>query len=102
MVKAADDLIKNHPEDEIRLLLSGGRKGMTALSYFAAQRSGIAKVYHTVITDPELENRVENECSIESLKNLGGRKKRAEKMFLECYPDENFELFEIPVIPLKF
>ncbi len=96
------DAINKYPDSQIRLLLSGGRKGMTALSYFAAQLSGITKVYHTLITDSELEERIESECSIENLSKLGSPKKKAEKMFLECYPIEKFDLFEIPVIPLRF
>lgn len=101
MIHAIDDLRKKHPDSQIRLLLSGGRKGMTALSYFAAQRSEITKVYHTLITDPELEKRIESECSTENLNRLGSPKKKAEKMFLECYPLNDFDLFEIPVIPLR-
>jgi len=100
IIEAVDDLRKKYPDSEIRLLLSGGRKAMTALSYFAAQRSGIAKVYHTLITNSELEDKIESECSIEILNRLGSTKKKAEKMFLECYPAEKFDLFEIPVIAL--
>jgi len=100
IIEAVDDLRKKYPDSEIRLLLSGGRKAMTAMSYFAAQRSGIAKVYHTLITNSELEDKIESECSIEILNRLGSTKKKAEKMFLECYPAEKFDLFEIPVIAL--
>ncbi len=100
IIKAVEDLKKNYPDSEIRMLLSGGRKGMSALSYLAAQRSNITKVYHTLITDSELEDKIKSECSIENLNRLGSTKKKAEKMFLECYPAEKFDLFEVPVISL--
>lgn len=100
IIATIDDLKKKYPDSEIRMLLSGGRKAMTAFSYFAAQRSHIAKVYHTLITDTELEDKIEEECSIENLNRLGSTKKKAEKMFLESYPEQYFDRFEIPVIPL--
>ncbi|MDM8523642.1 hypothetical protein QUF80_09750 [Desulfococcaceae bacterium HSG8] len=56
-------------------------------------------MYHTLITDSDLKERIESECSIENLDRLGSPKKKAEKMFLECYRINDFDLFEIPVIP---
>lgn len=101
MIQGVNELKGEYPESDIRMLLSGGRKGMTALSFLAAQRSHITRIYHTLITDPELEKMIKNECSIEALNQLNSVRKRAEKMFLESYPKESFELVNIPVIPLQ-
>jgi len=42
---------------------------------------------------------IESHCLCRNIE-LGSTKKKAEKMFLECYPAEKFDLFEIPVIAL--
>ncbi|MGP8330297.1 MAG: CRISPR-associated ring nuclease, partial [Methanosarcinaceae archaeon] len=99
MIGAIDEISVSYPESAIKLLLSGGRKGMTALSYFTAQRSNISDVYHTLITDPQIEKQIEEECSLKILQKLGSSQKKAEKMFLESYQKNNFVLFKIPVIP---
>lgn len=44
---------------------------------------------------------IKNECSIEALNQLNSVRKSAEKMFLESYPKESFELVNIPMIPLQ-
>lgn len=100
IIEAIDDLKQKYPDAEIYLLLSGGRKGMSALAYFAAQRSRLESVWHTLITDLQLEDRIEQECSISELDKLGSAQKRTERLFLECYL-KNFEIFEVPVIPFR-
>lgn len=87
---------------QIDMSLSGGRKGMSALSYFAAQKVGVKQVYHTLITDPELEKRVEEEGSLEGLDKLRTDADRGRRLFLEQadYDRSLFELFTIPVVPL--
>ena len=77
---------------------------MTALSLFAAQRSGITQVYHTLINDPAMEERIESECSLTELNKLGSNEKKAKRMFLDEYSRQinQFTLFKIPVIPFKF
>ena len=85
LVKTIDELRTLYPDSDIKLLLSGGRKGMTALSLFAAQRSGITQVYHTLISDLALEERIERESSIEQLNALGSTNKKAARMFLDEY-----------------
>ena len=55
LLEAIENLRSLYPERSIALSLSGGRKGMSALTLFAAQRAGIEQVYHSLITDIELE-----------------------------------------------
>lgn len=98
MIGAADALRSEDSDTDIRMLLSGGRKGMTALSFLAAQRSHIARVYHTLVTDPELEKRIERECSADALNRLGSPGKKADRMFLKEYSESDFELVDIPII----
>jgi len=100
MIQAVDKLKGEDSESDIRMLISGGRKGMSALSFLAAQRSLITKVYHTLIADPQLEKQIQNECTIDRLSVLGIQEK-AERMFLERYPKERFELLDIPVITFQ-
>jgi hypothetical protein len=100
LLKAIDELRAKYPAKQIVLSLSGGRKGMSALSLFAAQRTGIGQVYHTLITDPALEDRIERECSLEVLNKLTP-KQQAARLFLENYDHNQFALFPIPVISVR-
>ncbi len=100
LVSAIKTAQTNNPDKSIYLSLSGGRKGMAALTLFAAQQAKIDAVYHTLITDAELENRIAEETTIEALKTLG-RAEQVQRLFLENYDKSNFDLFRIPVIPLS-
>jgi len=100
IVESIAHLRKQFPAADLRMLLSGGRKGMSALALLAAQHTHISHVYHTLICDPDLENRIEHECAIEQLLILPGTPQRVERMFLERYPSEQCIVFEIPVISL--
>ena len=88
-----------NPNINIYLSLSGGRKGMAALTLFAAQQASIDAVYHTVITDVKLEKKIERETTSTALQKAG-RKERVKRLFLEAYDPSNFELFRVPVIPI--
>ncbi len=91
---------KNNPDKSIHLSLSGGRKGMAALTLFATQQANIDAVYHTLITDIELEKKIEEETTLDKLQSLT-RSKRIERLFLDAYDESKFELFRVPVIPLR-
>jgi hypothetical protein len=99
LLSTIDDLRTRYPDRELALSLSGGRKGMSALTLFAAQQAGIGHLYHTLITDPDLEERIEEETSLESLDRLPTDDARAQRLFLEVYGQESIELFTIPLIP---
>lgn len=101
IVKTIADLCRKFPDSDLRMLLSGGRKGVSALALLAAQRAHIPYAYHTLICDAALEKRIEDECSIAQLRSLPGTPQKAERLFVECYPQEQFVLFSIPVIPLQ-
>ena len=88
----------DNPHNSIRLSLSGGRKGMAALTLFAAQQANIDAVYHTLITDDALEKQIEEETKIDKLRRLP-RDKRLDHLFLHAYDESKFELFRVPVIP---
>lgn len=89
-----------NPDKSICLSLSGGRKGMTALTLFAAQQANIDAVYHTLITDIELEKKIEKETTLNELQQLNSREK-VQRLFLDAYDESNFELFRVPVIPMS-
>lgn len=103
MIATLDKIRANHPDSDIRLLLSGGRKSMAALAMLAAQRAGLSQVYHTLVKDEDLANRLDDEYSYEALNRLQGTSAKKEKMFLEDFSldviAEKFDLFQIPVIP---
>ena len=83
----------------IYLSLSGGRKGMTALTLFAAQQANIDAVYHTLITNIDLEKKIEEETTLTALQSLS-RSKKIQHLFLDAYDESKFELFRVPVIRL--
>lgn len=101
LLAVINKLGQKYPDRPIVLALSGGRKGMSVLTLFAAQYAGIEHVYHTLITDIELEKRVEEETSLKALDKLASDNDKAKRLFLEVYDRSKFELFTIPVIPLK-
>jgi CRISPR-associated Csx14 family protein len=100
VLAAIEELREAYPDREIVLSLSGGRKGMSVLTLFAAQRAGVPYLYHTLIQDPDLEDRVEQETDYETLRELGPGEQRARRLFLEEYGQEHFRLFRVPVIPV--
>lgn len=99
--RAIRDLRADDPHRRIDLSLSGGRKGMSALALFAAQAEGVDRVYHTLITDPDLEQRVEEDTDWAALRSAD-RADRVRRLFLDAYAAQRdkFVLFPIPVIPL--
>ncbi|MBU0496238.1 MAG: hypothetical protein KKA73_07135 [Chloroflexi bacterium] len=101
LLATIDGLRRDYPDHQIALSLSGGRKVMSALTLFAAQRVGIERVYHTLIADIELEQRVEAETSIAEIDKLPTDEAKARRLFLDEYGKDQFELFTIPVIPLS-
>lgn len=95
-----------HPDCQVDLALSGGRKGMAALAMFVAQRACLRFVYHTLITDAALSARVERETSVEALRPTAVNKMtRNDRLFLRAYagaePEGRFTLFRVPVLPAR-
>lgn len=93
--------LQQHPEWRIDLALSGGRKGMAALALFAAQRTQLSEVYHTLITDETLNRRIDAVTSSDVLQ--GTRQKDInDRLFLEAYKEHKdaFQLFKVPMGPL--
>ncbi len=101
LLRVIEELRQRYPERSVALSLSGGRKGMSALTLFAAQRAGIEQVYHTLITDIELENKVEQETSAEALGKLPTDEEKAHRLFLDTYDKSQFCIFSIPIISVK-
>ena len=101
LLVAIDTLRDEYPDHELILSLSGGRKEMSALSLFAAQRNGIKRLYHTLINEPDLEEQIEDETTIKALDGLSTDDDRAARLFLEAYDRGKFELFTVPVIPFS-
>jgi CRISPR-associated Csx14 family protein len=97
---AITKLKAGYPAATLQLSVSGGRKAMAILTYFAAQYYGLQHVWHTLITDPVIEERVEQETALYRLEFISDRQK-AERLFLHTYPHEAFTAFSIPVIPFS-
>lgn len=93
---------QEHPEYKIDLALSGGRKSMTAMTIFAAQNCHIPYVYHTLITNENLSEQIDDETTITEL-NKVSKQDRDERLFLDAYKDDglypysHFALFRLPV-----
>lgn len=96
---------KQYPECHIDLALSGGRKGMTAMTIFAAQKNGIPCVYHTLVTDEVLSEEIEEQTTVSALHKTGmSQRERLDRLFLRAYHSEEldnpyakFTLFRVPV-----
>ena len=91
---------EDNPDKNIHLSLSGGRKGMAALTLFAAQQANIDTVYHTLITDVDLEEKIEKETTLIELQKLT-RFQQVQRLFLDDYDQSKFELVRVPVIPIS-
>lgn len=95
---------QEYPAYTIDLALSGGRKGMTAMTIFAAQKKHLPCVYHTLITDEQLSETIDEQTTFEALNNPGlNREDRNDRLFLRAYAsggsDSKFILFKVPVFP---
>jgi CRISPR-associated Csx14 family protein len=95
---------QQYPKHKIDLALSGGRKGMTAMTIFAAQKTHIPYVYHTLITNEEISEQIERDTTIEILNSPRlSQQVRNNRLFLHDYkvegynPYANFTLFRVPV-----
>jgi TIR domain/CRISPR-associated protein NE0113 (Cas_NE0113) len=91
-------------DGKIDLALSGGRKGMTAMTIFAAQKCDILYVYHTLIADKDTSDRIDEETTIDALNETSlSQEEERERLFLRAYevegpdPYANFVLFRVPV-----
>ncbi|HLZ60405.1 MAG TPA: CRISPR-associated ring nuclease [Ktedonosporobacter sp.] len=95
---------ERYPDCKIDLALSGGRKGMTAMTISAAQGQHIHPVYHTLITDEQLGRDIDRETTVEALNDLS-RKERNDRLFLQSYKDggsyARFVLFKVPVFSIE-
>lgn len=100
---AIDGVYERHPDCEIVLALTGGRKSMAALTMFAAQRKGIRYVYHTLIMDSTLSEDIEDETSVRALRSTKiSEQERNNRLFLRAYQSnqDQFVLFKVPVVPV--
>lgn len=103
MTDPVKNLMAEYPDSDIRILISGGRKGMSALALLAAQITGIKHIYHTLIKNPEMEERIERKGALKNISTMSRREKE-KILFLKDYENEldaHFALFEIPVIPFS-
>jgi hypothetical protein len=90
------------PDKRVLLSLSGGRKGMTAMSIFAAQKKGLPYVYHTLISDEKLSKKIDEQTTVEALNNPRVTPtERNNRLFLRSYGMEQFTLFRVPVLSQK-
>lgn len=103
IIGAQQKIQQQHPDWHIDLALSGGRKGMAALALFAAQRTQLSEVYHTLITDEALLQRIETETYMYGSSFKAARQKeRNTRLFLGAYQEHeaSFKLFKVPMGPL--
>lgn len=95
------DARQQHPDCHIDLALSGGRKGMAAMALFAAQRTQLREVYHTLIADEALDSRVEDNTQGKAFDEKT-QEQINDHLFLHAYAaqKEAFRLFKVPMGPL--
>jgi CRISPR-associated Csx14 family protein len=93
-----NELRTQHKEFPIYMSLSGGRKGMSVLTYFSAQINNV-NIYHTLITNPTLEDEIENNYTYQELKRMN-ETQRTEILSLKSLGLSQFTIFKIPMIPI--
>jgi CRISPR-associated Csx14 family protein len=87
------------PNKRVLLSLSGGRKGMTAMTISAARNLGLPYVYHTLIMNEELSDTIDQETTISVLNDPKiTRTERNDRLFLRSYDRSQFHLFRVPVL----
>lgn len=103
-IERVQEEYREYPKFHIDLALSGGRKGMTAMTIFAAQRKGIPYVYHTLVTDEALSEEIDEQTTVKALRKTGvSQRERNDRLFLRAYQSEGpnpyarFVLFRVPV-----
>ena len=75
-------------------------------NYFLTSTNGIRYVYHSLITDKKLSDKVEKETTVSALAATQVDKQvRNDRLFLRAYegkgPYTKFVLFKVPVLPAK-
>lgn len=100
--KVIDQVSETHKDCIIDLALSGGRKGMTAMTVFAAQKKLLPYIYHTLITDEQLSEAIDEQTTVEALNDLDlSSEERNDRLFLRAYESEGsdprFILFKVPL-----
>ena len=72
------------------------------MTIFAAQKKGLSYIYHTLITNQQLSEEIDEQTTVEELKKLNDRM-RHDRLFLREYErnesNTNFVLFKVPVFP---
>jgi hypothetical protein len=84
LVEALARIQERYPERRLCLSLSGGRKSMAAVTYYAAQQARLREVWHTVIASRALAERVERDTRGRELQKLS-LQERASRFFLRDY-----------------
>jgi CRISPR-associated Csx14 family protein len=99
-----DDINMRYAQCRLEIAISGGRKGMAALTMFAAQRKGIRHVYHTLITDEHIDKTVSEQTTIDELKKISKTDKQTcnDRLFLDAYANDRakFVVFKVPIVPV--
>ena len=105
--QAVNQADTNQPNADIALLLSGGRKGMSALGFYMAQTKQeprIQRVYYTTIINPRTEQKIETRTKALRSKPP---EQQAQLLFLEdktLFPKErrtaDLALIAVPIIHL--
>lgn len=102
MRHAISAMADQYPGRELCLLLSGGRKIMAAITYYAAQVGCVGDLYHTVISEVTIDDLVEAETALDAMDREGlTLQQKAERLFMHPYPRSAFQLFKVPVIRLQ-
>lgn len=97
-----ETFLVKEPVGVIDLALSGGRKGMAALALFAAQRTRLQAVYHTLIASEELDRKIAFDMEETRFARLP-QSEQNDKLFLRYYKahEADFRLFTVPIGPLR-
>lgn len=85
----------DNPKAEVSLLISGGRKSMSALALYVAQANGIERVWHTTITDPAYEKDLFARVKAAHTRPTS---QQASLFFLDGEDLHQFTLIDVPVI----
>jgi hypothetical protein len=99
LTQAITDVRQQYPDADCALLISGGRKGMSAVAFYVAQVTGITRVYHTTISDPDLDEKIRDITAYDTIKSKSTTE-QAELLFLNPWDHQDFTLITVPIISL--
>lgn len=109
--RVIDQAHEMYPDCIIDLALSENLESVIAMTIFAAQKKHLIHIYHRLVIDKELAERIDRQTTIEALINLsaeennesGDSNKPEDRLFLRAYEEEDvYKKLQVIKLPVFF